>query len=136
MGIKRTEGWEHRLFEFLQAAARRPFSWGEWDCCKFVHAALEVQAEATIPHPNYKTKRGALRIIKRHGGFQNMISALAKDLELELVAPLLAQRGDVVMVDEGEFLVGICAGSNIVVVAEDGLITKPITEGVWACRLP
>jgi hypothetical protein len=59
------------LAAYLKAALRRPWQWGEWDCCRF--AAEWVMANG---HPDpmlflapwYDSERSALLTIKRGGG--------------------------------------------------------------------
>ena len=64
------------LAEFLHEAARRPFRWGELDCCLFfsdwvaeitgVDPALEVRG-------TYATAREARRMVKANGGIVALV---------------------------------------------------------------
>lgn len=133
----RKEGWEARLYEFLEAAGKRPFSWkNRWHCCEFVRQALSAQCEIEIEVPDYSGKRGAAKVVKSFGGFEPLVETLANDLGLTEIPPLTAQRGDVVMIEEGEKLIGISIGAKIAVLSEVGLIVKSIKEGKRAWRLP
>ena len=58
------------------------------------------------------------------------------------IPPLMAQRGDIVLVKPGRpigrvsgFTFGICTGSNVVVPDSDGLVFWPVSTGVHAWRV-
>lgn len=114
--------WSTQLPETLRAAMSRPFSWGEHDCCLFAAdcaiAVCGIDIAAKV-RGRYKTKSGAMRILKSEFG----------DLELGLssffieIEPDRATRGDIVMFNgyEGKTL-GVLWAGKVWSVTESGVL--------------
>lgn len=86
------------LTEFIERRLDTPFAWGRSDCCLF--AADAVLAITAVDHAakfrgRYKTARGARQLLEASGGVAGMVERAG----LIEVAPLLAQRGDVVLLE-------------------------------------
>ena len=100
--MKRINGWEGRLADYLEERRAMPFEWGAHDCCRFACAGLVAQG---LPDPMagvraYKTPRGAAGAIKRLGGtLDDAATTLAANAGLHEVAPAFAGRGCVVLAD-------------------------------------
>ncbi len=100
--MKRAEGWEGRLANYLEERREMPFDWGTHDCCRFACAGLVAQG---LPDPMagvrpYRTPRGAAGAIKRLGGtLDAAATTLADRTGLHEVAPAFAGRGCVVLAD-------------------------------------
>ena len=100
--MKRINGWEGRLADYLEERRAMPFEWGAHDCCRFACAGLVAQG---LPDPMagvraYKTARGAAAAIKRLGGtLDDAATTLAAKAGLHEVAPAFAGRGCVVRAD-------------------------------------
>lgn len=79
----------------------RPFEWGVSDCCTRacdVFAALHGVDPMAPLRGRYKTRLGALRLIRRMGGWQAMTEALAAQAGL---VPGGAAQGDLGLVETG-----------------------------------
>ncbi|MGE0270292.1 MAG: hypothetical protein AB7M05_08890 [Alphaproteobacteria bacterium] len=132
----RYEDWPTRLEAAVETARTKPFSWGTVDCCLFAADCVEAITGQDLAAPyrgKYKTRRGALSILKRtYGG--GVEAAANNALGMPLEAKLMARRGDVVLFDgvEGPAL-GICVGANCAYLGKAGLVFLPlqITSMAW-----
>lgn len=114
--------WENRLGAYLRDCRGVPFAWGRHDCCTFVGGA--VLAMTGVDHiaafrGRYRTARGAVRALRRigRGTLARTVTAKAKPVKVSL-----AQRGDIVLVDDGHGgeAVAIVLGAFAVGVGADG----------------
>lgn len=121
--------WATRLPEALRAAMSRPFSWGEHDCCLFAADCVIAVCGVDIAEKvrgRYKTKSGALRVLKTEfGNLEYGLSGFFVE-----ITPDKASRGDIVMFDgdDGKTL-GVLWGSKLWAVTENGAMPvnhKPI----------
>lgn len=115
----RRRGWDIALARELEAAAARPFSWGEFDCLVFagdVCRALTGRDPAAGWRGRYRTPGGAVRLLRaRHGG--DLEAAVTAALGLPMANRLMAKRGDVALVRQDgtpgwPLGLGIVAGSH------------------------
>lgn len=131
------------LDAFIAARRALPFAYFSQDCG---HIAADWVLEKTGADPlaalrgeggPFESKRllTALRAVRAAGGF----IALGDQLLGAHIAPLLAQRGDVVLILSGRpirrvsgYTFGVCTGANIVVPDNDGLVFQPLSAGVAA----
>ena len=124
-------------------AARRgtPFEWGENDCALF---ACDVLLEATgqdFAAPfrgRYKSAVGAARVLKKFsgGGLEATAEKIARDEGHAEVAPLMAQRGDMVLVEaEAGPALGVCLGEAAAVAGQEGMIMVPARSWLRAWRV-
>lgn len=130
---QRLADWPSRLAAFIEARQARAFSWGSSDCCLFV---CDGVAELTGTDPAarwrglYASEKGARRLIRDNGGVVGL-ATLAFGLP---VVPLLAGRGDVVLVDtpNGEAL-ALCVGDRLAAQGADGIEFLPLTlaKAAW-----
>ncbi|KKC24936.1 DUF6950 family protein [Sphingomonas sp. SRS2] len=100
--MTRHHDWETRLGAYLRECRDVPFAWGKHDCCTFVGGA--VLAMTGVDHiaafrGHYRTARGAARALRRfgRGTLVKTVTSKAKPIKVAL-----AQRGDVVLVDDGQ----------------------------------
>lgn len=146
MPLTRTDHWATREFhDFLMSRHKMPFAWGTNDCCMFVADAIKSFTGVDIAddfRDRYTDAASAFQTIKSVTGGTTVADAAAhcasKHGLQELSSPLLAQRGDLVLVQEGsELIAGIVhlSGRHIAVVGEEGLKRKPITEAKRAWRV-
>lgn len=102
----RYENWHALLGAHIKAAARRPFSWGEFDCCTFacdgIMAMTGVDPMADL-RGRYTTAIGAARALKAFagGGLDEAAEHIAGLLCAKEIAALSAARGDCVLADTG-----------------------------------
>ncbi len=106
----RREDWPERMVAAIDAARSQPFVWGESDCCLFaadVVLAMTGEDYAKAFRGKYKSARGALGALKRHGH-----GDIEKTMDgmFERRYPM---RGDVVMaVIDNQQALGICVGAD------------------------
>ncbi len=129
-----------RLFDLLLARRTRVFQWGENDCalfaCDLVEAATGMDYAAPF-RGRYRTAAGAARALRRFagGGLEAAAEKITQDNGLEEVPPLMAQRGDFILVDvtEGPAL-GVCLGETLVAAGPAGALTLPLKRARRAWR--
>lgn len=124
--LTRYPDWPERLRAFLDGAARRPFSWAEFNCCLFAAAGVAALTGTDPAAPlrgKFTTRRQAYAALKRFasGGVPEIAGKIAAALGCPEIPPRLAQRGDVVLVDgtAGPAL-GLCAGAAVAVLKPEG----------------
>lgn len=114
---------------------RAPFEWGRFDCCQFVRAALRVTAGRDIEIRPYRTERGAARALAALGGYDG---AMRRYGARPLARPLMAQRGDVVLVEAPGLFEGalaLCTGQMAHAAGPDGLSAVPQPKWLRAWRV-
>ena len=96
---RRVLDWETRWAALLAHMERRPFAWGVADCCTF--AAANVEALTGVAPMRFseawKTQGQALWEVIHQGGIRFALGHLFGD---PLLTPLLAQRGDLVLIEQ------------------------------------
>lgn len=131
----RHQDWPQKLTQIIAEAERKPFVWGEHDCCLFAAAVVQELTgvdRAIGLRGTYDTAAKAKRVLKKRGG----VRQIATDALGAPIAPLMAQRGDVVLIstNHGEAL-GVCTGLVCVAPGDDGLVRIPITAAIAAWRV-
>lgn len=146
MPLTRIEHWATRPYhEFLLARAKMPFAWGQNDCALFaadgVLAITGVDIAAEF-RGKYSDERSAFAAIKQVAGGSTVADAAAWCAEkhglAELKFPLMAQRGDLVVFQNGANLIAGLVhlnGRHMVSVAESGAVRFSITEVKRAWRV-
>jgi len=127
----RREDWPLRLNAWLDSVRVRPFVWGEFDCA--LGAADAVEAMTGVDYAvefrgAYFSKRNAARLLAERGGLEALVTqALGAPLDV----PLLAQRGDVVLVDSGAEgpALALVIGAEAVAPGPQGAVFVPM--GQW-----
>jgi hypothetical protein len=138
MPLTRIQHWQTRAYhKFLLDRSRTPFSWGTTDCALFAADGVLAQTGTDIASEfrgTYTDEAGALATIKAVCGGSTVADAAAycatKHGMAELQHPLMAQRGDLVIVkDAGNLVAGLVhlSGRDIAVGGEKGLHRVPIT---------
>lgn len=139
MSLDKHNHWHTRHFnDFLISSATTPFKYGSWDCCLFAADAIKSFTDVDIADDfrgKYTTKLGALKAIKSVTGGSSIEDAVAycanKHGLVEHTFPLMAKRGDLVLVDNsGELIAGVVHlnGRHAISVSESGLVRLPITS--------
>jgi hypothetical protein len=117
------------LGDFLRAASRRDFSWGDHDCCMWLAdwVALRRGADPAAGwRGRYTTPLGAARIIKRRGGLVAHLEGCLAPLGIERTDE--PGRGDIAVVGAAEGDCGaIVIGSTVALVPllQPGIIVRP-----------
>ncbi|MFT1618372.1 DUF6950 family protein, partial [Enterobacter kobei] len=89
--------WHNRLIAVIRAAEKRPFLWGEHDCCLFAADCAEAMTGENFAdgwRGTYDSETGAKKALLRGGG--SLEKVLAK--YLDEVPVKMAQRGDIAVV--------------------------------------
>jgi hypothetical protein len=135
--MDRLPDWKPRLIAWLASIAGTPFEPGKHDCALFVAGAIEAMTgedPAARFRGRYTTVRGGLRVIRAEG-FGDHVDMVSS--RLEEVAPLMAQVGDIAVVDTPRGLaLGVVAGAEILVLGLHGLGAVSLLEGKRAFKLP
>ncbi|MEH3107157.1 MAG: hypothetical protein PGN09_07705 [Sphingomonas fennica] len=127
--------WEERIVRYLEPLRARPYEWAKNDCCTFAAGAVEAMTGVDPMaefRGRYATARGAVRAIRRIGAGTLPATLDAKFRRIEAA---LAQRGDVVWIDDGSALgsLGLCWGPAMIAVGQQdervGLIQVP--RALW-----
>lgn len=127
------ENWPEILAYEIQAAKRRPFSWGTHDCCAFAARVVgAMNGKDVAAGFLYQNEVQARALLEVFGG----VEGIATSVLGEPIPALTAQRGDVCMVDtpDGPAL-GICDGAWIWCAAVAGLNRRPLADARKAWRV-
>lgn len=137
--ITRAQHWATRSFhEFLISRAKTPFTWGSHDCALFAADGILAMTGVDIAadfRGQYHDESSALEAIKSIAGGTTIADAAAycaaKHGLVEWQFPLMAQRGDLAVLEEsGRLIAGLVHlnGRHIVCAGESGLHRLPITD--------
>lgn len=117
------------LRDYLNAAPRRPWAWGEWDCATFPAGWVVEGWGAPDPFQtmrgSYSDKRSATALIDRAGGLERLWASAAQRIgAVGTSSPVAGDVGVVWMLaDAGPEKVGaICAGEKWAVLGLKGLM--------------
>jgi len=120
--MKHTD-WQKRLVTVIKAAEKRPFSWGQHDCCLFAADCVEAMCGEDFAaefRGNYNSETGAKKALLRGGGSLERVLARF----LDEVNPSLIQRGDVAVVENaGRRCAGVFYGGSVWVPGDNGLVS-------------
>jgi len=114
--------WQKRLVTVIKAAEKRPFSWGQHDCCLFAADCVEAMCGEDFAaefRGNYNSETGAKKALLRGGGSLERVLARF----LDEVNPSLIQRGDIAVVENaGRRCAGVFYGGSVWVPGDNGLV--------------
>lgn len=126
----RLSNWEAALSAYLEANRAASLDWEAMDCGKFAAGAVNAMTGQNFLPGEYKTERGALRVLKRDG-FDTLADFM--DAKFSAVPNALARRGDIVMADG---CLGVCVGGDALFLPLEGsgLVRKHRREwsNAWA----
>jgi hypothetical protein len=118
----RLDNWPARLDTVVETRRNSPFWWGVNDCMLWpadVVLALTGKDPAVEFRNSYSTATAAMRIVKKHGGMEQLIS---KQLGFEPSLDIFPMRGDVVLFGpESKLCGGVCLGTQAAFVDKEGL---------------
>lgn len=128
--LTRLPDWDRRLARVVNQHARTPGEWGVSDCLLTVMDAVAAvtgfDPSEDIRGGKYSTAAGATKILLKRG-LDDVEAALAS--LFPPVAPLMAQRGDVGVVErDGVLSCGFVCDRGFAVKDERGLSFAPQTE--------
>lgn len=127
--------WQKRLTDMIRAAEKRPFLWGQHDCCLFAADCVQAMCGedfASSLRGTYDSANGAKRVLLTNGGTLEKVLACY----LDEVPVKLAQRGDIaVVLSAGSRCAGVVFGGAVFVPGENGLVRMNVKpESVWRVR--
>ncbi|ADW69022.1 DUF6950 family protein [Granulicella tundricola] len=140
MSLPKKQHWHTRAFHpFLVDRAQTPFAWGTNDCALFSADAILANTGVDIAtdfRGKYTDKRSAFLLIRSLTGGSTVADAAAycaqKHGLVEHQHPLMAKRGDLVVVADGDEL--ICGvvhlSGHVISVSESDTVRLPITKVV------
>lgn len=136
----RKHGWPEALHDYIEAAMKKQFAYGAYDCALFcadwVKIATGVDHAADLR--GYDSMLAAYKIIERYGSMEAMVTQL---LGADPIHPAWAQRGDVVMLKGHAALdgqpegLGICLGRTSAFARELGLLMIPTLDAAAAWKI-
>ncbi len=145
MILSRRHDWPARLHESVDAARGRPFVWGGADCCLFAcDCILAMTGVDPAAHfrGRYKSAAGARRSLQAFAGagLAATVERITRELAMPEIPPLMAQRGDVVLIAAPEcppecLALAICCGGRIAAQGPDGLTLIPLARALRAWRV-
>jgi hypothetical protein len=138
MPLTRTPDWEIRFATFLRERASVPFAWGTNDCCTFSADAVLAMTGTDIADDfrgKYTDEKSAFLLIRSLTSGSTtadaVIYAAAQHGLVEHTYPLMAKRGDLVVIDNaGTLIAGVVHlnGRDVVSVSASGAVRLPITS--------
>lgn len=138
----RLPDWQTRFSAFGLDRENLPFRWGSNDCCTFAAAAVEAltgvnpmasfECYGTLPGPRRAALRRLLRRLNKAGG----LKSLATHFLGVPVSPRLAGVGDVVVVlNEGQEMLGVCNGVNVIAPGKQGVAVLEMDAALAAWKI-
>jgi hypothetical protein len=137
--MKKLPNWQADLFEFINANKAKGFAWGNWDCCLATNAAIKAMTgRDLIPKElSWSDKKTALKSISTYGN--TLLACMDKACSIqgieELALPYLGVGDFAVFEQNGREIVGICDGTNLLGVGDNGWQTEPNDAAVKAWRI-
>ena len=98
--IKRKDDWVEQLEGFVKKHAQTDFKYGEIDCALYVCDAIEAMTGVDVAESFrglYKTKNGALKVLKEYGGLEGIGDFVSRGYGMRDVKANFEGRGDVVL---------------------------------------
>jgi hypothetical protein len=136
--LKRKENWDTIAFhEFLLARASVEFEWGKNDCALFAADGIEAitGVDIALDFRGYDDEASAWASIKtvcNGSTVDDAIEYIATKFAIdELEHPLMAQRGDLVVIEQdGRRVAALVhlSGRHVITVGEGGLRRYSITD--------
>jgi hypothetical protein len=146
MSLPKPHNWREQHFHnFILENAHKPFEWGINDCCLFPANAIQAISGVDLADDfrgKYSDETSAFALIKSLTGGSTVADAAAYCAHKHELAgyqhPLMAKRGDLVVIKNGDAL--ICGlvhlnGRHVITVSTNGLVRLPISNVVRAWRI-
>lgn len=142
MMLRKTTGWQGRLFRYIAANQKRSFDRGTFDCLRFCNGAVQEISGENIVHEllgTYASNLEAMRIL-RNLGDNGLINEAEKALVdagcIEVPVPF-AQTGDMLFYGKTETETGfaVCVGQHAMSPGKDGLVSIPTRKATRAWRI-
>lgn len=128
--MTRLPDWPERLADYVARHRGLVFGWGPRDCAHFAAGAVAaITAQDVLPCA-WSSRDEAVRILRASGGLVAAVDAVLP----RLAGPLLAQRGDVVMLraPQSRRWLAVCDGAVAWAPGADCLVAVPMAQAVHA----
>jgi hypothetical protein len=137
--MKKHLHWHTRSFDaFIREREKMPFVWGKNDCCIFAADAILANTGVDIADDfrgKYSSQLGAFKTIREVTGGTSVADAAAhcatKHGLVEYKHPLLAKRGDLVVIENaGALIAGVIHlnGMHVISVSETESVRLPVID--------
>jgi hypothetical protein len=142
--VVRRDDWPERLARYLDEALEREKEWGVFDCGMFAAGAIEAMTGVDLAAPlrgRYAGNISAEKAMRRYsgGGLEEVAAKVTREAGFEGIDPRLAQRGDLVIVNDADagdaFGIIDIRGCLAITVSGSGLAYRPRTAIVRAWRV-
>jgi len=122
--LSRRNDWAAQMWAQVEDHSDAPFAWGINDCCLFVARVIDAMTETSHElelASQYTDEETALAYIASYGSLEAAVSS-----HLGQPEPGRPLRGDaVICTNNGNPCVGICVGSNVACMGQNGLVFLP-----------
>lgn len=113
------QNWTQALAETIEAAKKRSFSWGKFDCCLFAAECVKAQT-GVDPMPEfrgrYTTEVGAKRLLTKFGGIEKIM-----DSKFQRGCISSISRGDLVLIENQQGVMLGVAFNHVWVPSKNGV---------------
>lgn len=144
MPLVRKHNWQTILHNYIHTQANSSFKYGTFDCCLFVAGCIHAMTDVDLAEPlrgSYSSRKEAMQAVKTYCGkasVRAVVEKVATEHGLQIVPPLCAQRGDMVLIKRGrDYSLGLVSlsGRDIYAAGEHGIVRLPLTAAVKAWRI-
>lgn len=131
----RLTDWTRRLSALMLEREPLPFAWGANDCASFAADAVQAQRGEDALAELRGPRRTALAARRQERDIGGIPAAIAR-AGLAEVPPALAQRGDLLWLEQGgEHVLAVCWGEFAAAPGPEGLAFAPAGRAVRAWRV-
>jgi hypothetical protein len=126
---RRLPDWPERLADYLARSRGAVFAWGTNDCARFAAGAVGALTGQQVAMPAWVDKNTSVAVLRACGGIVAAVDAVLP----RLATPLLAWRGDVVLVQtSARRWLAVCDGERAWAPGPAGLVATPMDRAVHA----
>jgi hypothetical protein len=141
--------WQELLHAYILRRQNELFKWGTMDCCLFACDAVleltgvDLAADFRSKYDSLLTAMKAMREFTGQDETETLVESVAEKVaalnEIQEVPLLMAQRGDVILLDsplgKGLGILGL-RGTTVHCAGHDGIVDVPLEECLRAWRIP
>lgn len=128
--LRKIQGWEKQLAYTIEAYKDKGFLWGKTDCIIFIADCLLAITQEDVLYDArdmYSSEDEGYQLRKQE--WEDRFEYLWESRTSKVDNPLLAQRGDIALLDiEGKEHCGIVYGTRIFVRTQTGLMAVKISK--------
>ncbi len=130
--MRRFADWPSRLAAYIAQRRETAFEWGRHDCVTFAAGAVHAITGRSPVVVDWGSQLDAVRALRARGGLAEAVDYVLPRAD----SPLLAKRGDVVMVEQlGKAWLAVVDAAGWVAPSVDGLVRGPLESASIAWRV-